>query len=495
MSASLRERGEQELSEAGFVVEAKGYLLELEGLPSARVNDILVNERGQRALVTALREEHVEVLSLDAGNCDVGDRFGYAPNGIAFAEGDQLLGRVFHVLGDPIDNKGAFTEKNRQLDMEGIAPDMSARADMDSPLSTGMTAVDVLIPIAKGQRQLVVGPISSGKNVFLQGVVSNQHATGVIAVYALIGRPAAYVEEMIGRLLGSGGNPDAVILACYSDEPAPVVYLAPIVALQVAESYARKGKDVLVILDDLGTHAKYHREIALLSGQVPGRESYAGDLFYQQARLLERAGRFGKQLGGGSITILPVLETNIEDISNLISTNLVSATDGHLFFSPLLHAEGFFPALSPQESVTRVGRKTQSKLAKQLSIQSLALLAEYEHQRRYSQFGTQLSEETLHTLSHGEIMHVFLDQDPSMSVSLEAQVLSLALVFTSFFDGKDAAFARKNRAAIIAGVQEGKGGVEVDAVVTSARRGSISLEQFLKKLTPVLPYFSKLCQL
>jgi F-type H+-transporting ATPase subunit alpha len=252
---------------------------------------------------------------------------------------------------------------------------------------------------------------------------------------------------------------------------------------------------VLLVLDDLGSHAKYHREIALQSGEVPGRESYPGDLFYQQARLLERGGRFGKALGSGSITLLPVLETNIEDISSLISTNLVSATDGHLFFSPLLHAEGYFPAVSAQESVTRVGRKTQSKLAKQLSIRTLALLAEYEHQRRYSQFGTQLSEETRATLSRGEILRVFLDQDPANVIPVATQVLLLSLVFTSFFDGKDAQFARTQRAKLIQGMaHDATADTDVVAVIESAQRGSISFEQFQKKLTGVLPYFSSLCK-
>jgi F-type H+-transporting ATPase subunit alpha len=249
-----------------------------------------------------------------------------------------------------------------------------------------------------------------------------------------------------------------------------------------------------VVLDDLGSHAKYMREISLLAGEVPGRESYPGDLFFQQARLLERGGRFNHELGCRSITILPVLETNIEDISNLVSTNLVSATDGHLFFSPLLHAEGQYPALVPEESVTRVGRKTQSRLVTQMSLKVQALLAEYERQKRYSQFGTQLSPETRRTLSRGEIMRVLLAQEQDVAIGPVTQVLLLAAVFTDLFEGKNAVFAKANRAALARAIDEGEKRPELEALITSAKRGTMSVEQFVKKMATAVPYLQTVCQ-
>lgn len=476
--------------ETGFVVEAKGYLLTLEGLPSARVNTVIVNTKGQRALVTAFRENSVEAYLLDRGNPRAGDQFVIDPKGIQFAFGENLFGRSLNALGEPIDGRGALGEANTPLQMEANAPSMNARAQLVAPLSTGMPAVDVLIPIAKGQRQLIIGPISSGKRVFIESVFAHQKGTGVVCIYVFIGRPVGYVEEAVANLLSEKGNPEAIMLISFSDDPAPMVYLTPIVALELAESFSRKGKDVLIILDDLGSHAKYFREITLLSGQVPGRESYPGDMFYQQARLLERGGRFNESLGGGSITILPVLETNIEDLTNLVSTNLVSATDGHLFFSPLFHSEGHFPAVVPEQSITRVGRNTQNTLVKQLSIQINATIAQYERQRGYSQFGTQLSEETRRTIAQGEAMRVFLDQEPMSALSMETQIVLLTLVFTKLLDGKDTAFAKRNRDRLVQAIT---GDPELESIVTSARRGSISMEQFIKKIDGVVPYLQTVC--
>ncbi len=478
--------------EIGFVTKAKGYLLTLEGLPSARVNTIIINAKGQRALVTGFREDSVEAYLLDRGNPRAGDRFVIDPKGIQFSFGEHLFRRIINVLGEPLDGLNSFPPSNTPLRMEVDAPHMNARSSISSPLLTGISAIDILIPIAKGQRQLIVGPLSSGKRKFIEGVFAHQKESGVVCIYALIGRPIAYVEEAISNLLGEQGNNNVIILVSFSDDPAPMVYLTPIVALELAEFFSSKGKDVLLVLDDLGSHAKYFREIALLSGRVPGRESYPGDMFYQQARLLERGGCFNKSLGGGSITILPVLETNIEDLTNLVSTNLVSATDGHLFFSPLFHAEGHFPAVVPEQSVTRVGHSTQSTLAKQLSIRINALIAQYERQRGYGQFGTQLSEQTQRLIARGKSVQVLLDQEPKVVLSIEVQVVLLTLVFTTMFDGKDVSFVLHNRDRLIAAISNSSD-TELESVVSSARRGNISFDQFQKKLEIAVPHLQTLC--
>ena len=480
--------------EIGFVIEAKGYLLALEGLPSAHINNVIVNSKGQRALITALREESVEALLLDRVNVGSGDRFMLSHESIMYSFGEQLFGRVINAVGEAIDDGGAFSTKNTPLLFDADAPTMSARAPMTEQLVTGMSAVDVLIPIAKGQRQLIIGPISSGKNLFLESLFANQVTTDVVCIYAFIGRPIDYIEDSITRIFSEKGNHRSIIIASFSDEPASIVYLTPIVAVELAEHFSHDGKDVVVVLDDLGTHSRYLREIALLSGRVPGRESYPGDLFYQQASMLERAGRFNKTLGSGSITMLPVLETNIEDISSLVSTNLISATDGHLFFSPLRHSEGVFPAIIPEQSVTRVGRKTQNTLTTQLSLRIQALLAEYERQQRYSQFGTQLSQKTRRIIARGQILRVLLSQEQMVAIPLEAQTILLSLVFTTFFDDKDIAFATNSRRALTDAVMRADADPVVGPVVVSARRGSISLDQFLRKLSGALPYFIAVCQ-
>lgn len=477
--------------ETGFVIEAKGYLLTLEGLPSARVNTVIINEYGQRALVTAFQEDSVQAYLLDRGNPRAGDQFVLDPKGILFSIGPHLFGRSINVLGEPIDGKEDLPERTVPLRMEAQAPAMSARASMTDQLVTGISVVDTLVPIAKGQRQMVIGPLSSGKRTFLESIFSQQQDSGVVCIYAFIGRPVAYVEAAVEKLLSDAGNKHSIILASFSDDPAPMVYLTPIVALEIAENFSWEGKDVIVVLDDLGGHAKYFREMSLLAGNVPGRESYPGDMFFQQARLLERGGRFNKSLGSGSITILPVLETNIEDMSNLVSTNLISASDGHLFFSPMYHAEGYFPAVIPQQSVTRVGRVTQTNLAKQLSIRTTALIAQYERQRGYNQFGTQLSEQTRRTISQGEMMKVFLAQEPTVFLPIDVQNVLLALVFSKFFEGKDAAFAKRNRDVLIASITHD---TAFESLLISARRGAIELEQFVKNLGTVSDHLQKICQ-
>ncbi len=472
--------------ETGFVIGAKGYLLELEGLPSVHLNDVIINTSGNRALVSSIKEKSIEALLLEGGNPTLGERFMLHARGVQFYFGDQLHGRVINALGEPLDGRSALPPANTMIHLESSAPDMSARALMKEQLTTGIATVDVLLPLAKGQRQMIIGPLSSGKKAFLESILAHQKKNNVVCVYGFIGRPSLYIEEVTSRILSEEGNSDTVILAAFSSDPAPMIYLVPSLAIEIAEHFAQQKRDVLVILDDLGSHAKYLREIALLSGRVPGRESYPGDMFYQQARLLERGGFFNETVGGGSITILPVLETNIEDLSNLISTNLISATDGHLFFSPVLHAEGYFPAVVSEESVTRVGRQTQSLLATQLSIQVRSLLAEYERQRRYGQFGAELSKETRDTLAKGKIMNLFLGQKAMTSLALEVQIILLSLVFTPLFHEKEAAFALRNHEKLITTIQTNE---SLSYLCTDAREGVLPLDKFLGKLEEASSYF------
>lgn len=477
--------------ETGVVVKAKDYLLTLEGFPSAHVGDVIINARKQRALITALQEDGVEAELLDPGGAHAGERFVTYEEGIRLHLSDALLGRVVNVFGAPVDQKDPLPEPNTPIETDAKAAGMSERAAMTKQLPLGMPAVDVLLPIAKGQRQLIIGPLGSGKNVFLESAIAHQRDANVVCVYALIGRPRSYIEDVVSSVLGPNGNPNAIIVVTRSDEPAPLIALTPPVATQIAEHFSKQGKDVLLVLDDLGTHAKYYREIALLAGRVPGRESYPGDMFYEQAHLMERAGYFNEVYGSGSITLFPVLETNIEDMSGLISTNIMSATDGHLFFSPLAHAEGLFPAVEPERSVTRVGRQTQTTLAKQLSLKVQALLADYDRQQRFSQFGAQLSPEAQETLSRGSAARVFIRQEPMQAIQMPTQIILLSLVFTPLFAKCDEAYVRKNYAALREVIWKES---RLEPIVQSAQRGTISFEQFVKKLSGVQDVFSAVCQ-
>ncbi|MDP3758570.1 MAG: F0F1 ATP synthase subunit alpha, partial [Candidatus Daviesbacteria bacterium] len=320
--------------EVGYVVSSRNFLAYLDGFPSIRVNDMVESDNSLRGWVNATFEDKVEVLMLDDGIIKPKQQFRRLPNRLGVIAGDFLLGRAINPLGVPIDGGGILSRSktgvNLELDVD--APGMQSREFITSQFLTGITLIDTLIPLGKGQRELVLGDAHSGKTGFLMDIIINQKNTGVICILALIGKPAVTVRNLIDTLRANKALSYTVVIATSSSEPAPLIFLTPKTAFTIAEYFQKKGKDVLLVLDDLGSHAKIYREISLLGNKSPGRESYPGDIFYQHAHLLERAGNFLPQYGGGSITALPVIELNLNDFTTLIPTNVMSMTDGHLLF-------------------------------------------------------------------------------------------------------------------------------------------------------------------
>lgn len=435
-------------NEVGFVTKAKRYLLAIEGLPSARVNDMLVDEAGNRAIVRSLANDHVSVLAL-SGNARPGDRYTYLAGTHLYSCGDHLFGRIIDALGNPVDDKGSLPHGTVPLALEVDAPGIESRVPIHEQLYTGITLVDTLIPIAKGQRQLVFGPMHSGKSTFLTETVLAQQAQGTVCIYAAIGKPVAGLRKITDTILAAGEKSKTVVISALSDEPASVIALAPSVAFLIAEYYQSQGEHVLVILDDLDSHAKYLREIALLEGRLPSTESYPGDIFYQHAHLMERSGHFTEDIGGGSITALPVIQTDFKNFSDLIPTNLMACTDGHLSFMPTLRAEGLYPSISLEQSVTRVGRHAQHSLQKQLTTKIQILLGSYRQQKEYAQFSAELSAQTKEVLRRGDIILTLLLQDPYHGIPADVQVPLLGLAFTTFFDGQDEVFIQTHKPALV----------------------------------------------
>jgi len=416
--------------EVGIVKSVKDYILVLEGLPSARLNDIIATRDGKRALVSSLSEDLLTALLLDKAVVKPGETFYPEKEGLQLPEAETLRGRIVNPLGEPLDGQ-RLPQKNRErLVLDEIAEGIAARELIKEPLTTGITLVDTLIPIGKGQKEAVFGEPRSGKTTFLQDVIINQKDQDVICLYAAIGRAEMDIKRFAQKLRSAKALDHTLILACSPKEPVPLIALTPTIAFALANSLRRKGKDVLLILDDLGTHAKILREIALLSGRIPGRESYPGDIFYQHAHLIEHGGRYNKKAGGGSLTLLPVMETAMEGLSYLLPTNLIASTDGHLFFSSLLYAQGQYPAIGVEKSVTRVGRQTQSGLQKEISDRVRGALADFEELKTYSAFGAELSEETRAVLKTGEVLRELLKQEPRENIDLKTQTLLLALPFT-----------------------------------------------------------------
>jgi len=476
--------------EVGIVASAKEYLLSLEGLPSAQIDDLIKDENGNRALVTALEEDTIEALLLDPVLTKPGDKFFLEESNEIFSFGEHLFGHIINGFGVYIDSAGERFENNTKLELNVIASGISDREEINEQFVTGVTLVDTLFPIGKGQRQLIFGSIRSGKTTLLQDIVVNQRTLETVCIYAAIGKPVDDIRKIASGIFGEKGNNNAIILAAPSSEPPPLIAIAPSVAFSLAEFFSRQGRDVLLVLDDLGTHAKYLREISLLQGRLPGRESYPGDIFYQHAHLMERSGHFGKKAGGGTITLLPVLETDIKNITDLIPTNIMASTDGHFSLSSVLRAQGYYPTILPDQSVTRVGRSCQRLVQKQIATEILVKLAEYKEQEEYSRFGAQVSAKTQEVLHRGRLILEILDQNPFDNIPVDAQVILLSLVLTPFLMDRDLEFLNKNKKILIKCASNDK---RFELLRNMARK-DISLKDFLDALNQNTVIFEEVCQ-
>jgi F-type H+-transporting ATPase subunit alpha len=472
--------------EIGIVRANKHYLISIEGLPSAKIHDIIVNEDGKRALVTALSHDAVEAMALDVMEVHPGQKFETYPQTNQLAIGEHLFGRVINALGDPIDNKGGFPPKNAPLILERDAGDLAQREFIREQLETGFSMIDTVLPIGKGQRQLIMGSVRSGAEVFCRNVIRNQAGSGMVCIYTTIGKPITYVRRFAEELFKDGTNEYSIIIATSSEDPAPLITIAPAVALYIAEHFCEQGKDVLLVFDDLYTHAKYLREIALLEGNLPGRESYPGDIFYKQAHLIERAGNFSNK---GSITLFPLLQTDIESTTDLIMTNVMGTSDGHFAFASELYARGIFPPVLEDESVTRVGKHTQSIVQKQLSTAIVTLLADAKEQERYTQFGTQVSDSTQSIINMGASIRSLLNQVENERLDIEVQAILLSLVFTSMSTGRDYSFFVKNYKNLTEAVTSQKEFASIKKEVKSEK----NFDQFLSRLEKLVPTFNKVC--
>ena len=437
------------MTEVGIVKSVKNYILTLEGLPSARLNQVVTNRHGKRALVSSLSETQLEVLLLDRAAIKPGETFYLQKKGLCLPPAETLKGRVINPLGQPLDGRRSPTPSDEALILDEVAAGIEAREIVKEQLVTGITIVDTLVPIGKGQKEAVFGEPRSGKTTFIQDVISNQKGEGTTCIYTAVGRPEIDVKRFVEKIKAAEALAHTIILAASPQEPMPLIALTPTIAFALANQLRRRGEDILLIIDDMGTHAKILREIALLSGRIPGRESYPGDIFYQHAHLIEHGGNYNQKAGGGSLTLLPVMETEMENLSYLLPTNLIASTDGHLYFSTTLYAQGQYPAIGVAKSVTRVGRQTQSKMQKDISDRIRRALANFEEFKAYSAFGAELSEETRLTLKTGELIQEALKQEPREKIDPATQILLLHLPFTTLAQKLSPEKIRLNRTKIV----------------------------------------------
>ncbi|HCE31455.1 hypothetical protein A2778_01150 [Candidatus Daviesbacteria bacterium RIFCSPHIGHO2_01_FULL_40_24] len=477
--------------EVGYVVSSRNFLVHLNGFPTIRVNDMLESDTGLRGWVNSIYPDKIEVLMLDEGQVAPKQQFKKLDSRLSVTAGDFLLGRAINPLGVPIDSKGllAKTKDNPVLDLETDALGIESRRFITNQLLTGITFIDTLIPLGLGQRELVLGDAHSGKTGFLIDVIINQKNTGVICILALVGKPAVAVRNLIDILRANKALDYTVLVATSSSEPAPLIFLTPKTAMTIAEYFRKKGKDVLLILDDMGSHAKIYREISLLGNKSPGRESYPGDIFYQHAHLLERAGNFLPAAGGGSITALPVVELNLNDFTTLIPTNLMSMTDGHLLFKSSMHAQGQTPAIDISLSVSRVGRQTQDRVSNLLSTRVRQVLSQAADLETISRFSSELPPQTQLILRQKDLIMEILKQDPLIKMPKEIQVILLSLPFTTFFEDKNRLFVEKYKRIIADAFQTNAQLL----TITKSLAKLINDEELIKLLEGAGPVLSKLC--
>jgi len=422
------------MEEVGFVKSVRNFLVYLDGLPTVKINDMVISENSVRGWVNALLPDKVEILLLDEGNVAPGQLFRRSDNKLIVPVGQFLLGRTINPLGIPIDGRGPLAKTNTDIffELARPAPNINARSFIDRQFNTGIILVDTLLPLGCGQRELIIGDARSGKTDFLIDIIVNQKNTKTICIYASIGKPITEVRDLIDILSANRALAQTVIVATSSTDTAPLIFLTPQTAFSIAEYFQRQGFDVLVILDDMGNHAKIYREISLLSNKSPGRESYPGDIFYQHSHLLERAGNFKKEAGGGSITALPVIELNLNDFTSFIPTNLMAMTDGHLLFKAPLYNRGQRPAIDISASVSRVGRQTQNRIQNLLAIHIKQILTQAGQLESISRFSFELPAETQVVLKQKDLIEQLIQQSPLVFISKEIQTVLLALIFTSF---------------------------------------------------------------
>jgi F-type H+/Na+-transporting ATPase subunit alpha len=430
--------------EVGYATNINNYIVWVEGLPNIKINEIVVSQNNARGIVNSIQNDLVEVLLLDDLKVRPRELFMRTNRQLSLNVGMHYLGRAINILGQPIDGKTGFGSQGQVEEINKTAGGIKTREIINTQFETGITVVDMLIPIAYGQRELIIGDSHSGKTGFLIDLLANQKDKNIVCVYSIIGKPITEIKNILNILAVNQITPYTVVIAASSSDKSPLIYLAPSVATSVAEYFQRQGKDVLLILDDMGLHAKYYREISLLSGKPPGRDSYPGDIFFQHAKLIERAGRFNKNFGNGSITALPVIETHMDDFTSYMTTNLMAMTDGHILFSSQKYKQGLRPAVDIFLSVSRVGRQTQNLAQKTLADSIKAILTEAKKLEAISRFGSEISPQTLAVLKQSQQIELILKQGQLAKTPIPVQIILLALTFTPFLAQKDTNFVSRN---------------------------------------------------
>jgi F-type H+-transporting ATPase subunit alpha len=422
------------LREVGTITSVSTGIAKVSGLPGVGFEELLKFPGGVSGIVFNVDEDELGVVLLgDDWNLHAGDEVERTGRVMDVPVGDALLGRVIDPLGNSLDDQGPIAAGKR-LPIERPSAPIMARAAVDVPLQTGLVVVDALIPIGRGQRELILGDRQTGKTTIAIDTILNQRGKNVLCVYCAIGQRASAVAKSIAILRAKGALEYCVIVVAEGNEAPGLAYIAPYAATSIAEHFMEAGRDVLIVYDDLTHHAEAYREISLLLRRPPGREAYPGDIFYIHSRLLERATHVRAPAGGGSLTALPIIETEAQDISAYIPTNLISITDGQIYLSPTLFELGTLPAVDVGKSVSRVGGKAQRAAFRAVAGDLKLAYAQFEELETFARFGASLDENTRKIIEHGRRIRACLKQPESEPLSVSAQIAVLLALTAKLFD-------------------------------------------------------------
>ena len=443
-------------AEGGVVISSADGIVHVEGMNRAVYGEIVTFDNGAKGMVESVDPEQLGIMLFDgAETVGVGTMVTRSGKRAGIPVGDAFLGRVISPLGEPIDGKGPI-EAVGYNPIEKQAPGILERQSVDTPLHTGILAIDSMFPIGRGQRELIIGDRQTGKTSIATDAILNQKNTGVLCIYVAIGQKASSIARVAGDLQKHGAMSYTTIVAATASDSAPLQYIAPYAGTALAEYFMGKGKSVLIVYDDLSKHAVAYRAISLLLRRSPGREAYPGDVFYLHSRLLERSCRMRDDLGGGSITALPIVETQAGDVSAYIPTNVISITDGQIFLESALFNAGNRPAVNVGLSVSRVGGAAQTKAMKKANANLRIELAQYKDMESFAQFSSDLDAETRRQLDHGKALMEMLKQPLYQPKSDAEQVVTLVLASHGVLDElptaelrtKTSAFVRQFRADV-----------------------------------------------
>ena len=471
-----------EVADVGTVIQVADGIARIHGLENAMQGELLEFPGEVYGMVMNLEEDNVGAVLLGSQkNINEGDTVKTTGRVVEVPVGDVMLGRVVNALGQPIDGKGPVdTDKYRRI--ERVASGVISRKSVDTPLQTGIKAIDSMVPIGRGQRELIIGDRQTGKTAIAVDTIINQKGQGVKCIYVAIGQKASTVATIVKTLEEYGAMAYTTVVAATASELAPLQYIAPYAGCAIGEEWMENGEDVLVVYDDLSKHAAAYRTLSLLLKRAPGREAYPGDVFYLHSRLLERAARLSDKLGGGSLTALPIIETQAGDVSAYIPTNVISITDGQIFLETELFHSGIMPAVNPGISVSRVGGDAQIKAMKKVAGTLKLIYSQYRELQSFAQFGSDLDADTKARLEQGARIVEVLKQNQNAPVPVEKQVAILYAVTKGVLESVKVEDVNVYESGLYTYLDTDAAGVEVMQEIRSTGKLEQETEQKLRSV-------------